>query len=64
MLLCPVLYDARSFGGKMAFEDFSCFDGDKRLESLVLGMEMGGRVVRVIHADIDAEEVGNNWHEV
>jgi hypothetical protein len=27
-------------------------------------VEMGGRMVRVIHADIDAKEVGNNWHEV
>ena len=46
----PFLHDAGGFDGKVAFEDGPRFDGDERLEPLVFGVEVRGRMIRVNQA--------------
>ena len=58
----PFVHDAGSFDGKVAFEDFPRFYGDKCLEPLVFGVEVSRWMIRVVHADVDAEEIGNDGH--
>jgi hypothetical protein len=46
----------------MPFENFAGVDGHKGFESLVFGMKVSGRVIRVIHANVDSKEIRNDGH--
>lgn len=52
----PLLNDAGRFGGKAAFENFTRFNGDKRLEPLIFGVEVS-RDIRTIQELLGHKDV-------
>ena len=62
MFCRPFLNNTGGFDWKMAFQNATGFDGDKSLETLVLGMKVRRRVIGMVHADIDAKKIGYDGH--
>ena len=54
----PLFDDTRDFSGKLALSNQTRFHLHQRFKSLVLRMDMNGRVVVMPHADDDAEKGG------
>lgn len=62
MAQAPFLDDGGGFLGESSFTDFASLNIYQRLESLVLDVNVGRRVIVVPHADDDAEKHRQNGH--
>jgi hypothetical protein len=64
MVQRPLPHHPCRLARQAALQNFSCFDCDERFKTLIAGMEMPWRMIRVIHADDDAEEQRDNRHRL
>ena len=62
MLLGPFAHEAERTSRQVSCQNLAGLDHDEGLVTLVFDMEMRRAMVGVVHADVDAEEVGNNRH--
>jgi len=62
MIRSPFTHNMGSFGRKMPFEDQTGFDGNEGLATLIFGVEVRGRVVSMVPADVDAKKTGGDRH--
>ena len=62
MLLRPFAHEAQGTSWQTPCQNLTGLDYDEGLVTLVFDMEMRRTMVGVVHADVDAKEVGNDWH--
>ena len=64
MFETPLFDETGSTPGEAPLDDIPRRYLDKRLVPLVLDMKVRWWVVGVVHANVDAKEIGNDWHEI
>lgn len=62
MVQRPLTDEAGRLAGKGAVDDLAVRYGDEGLEALIGGVEVGRRMLVMIHTDDDAEEERNDGH--
>lgn len=62
MVQRPLANEAGGLRRQGAVDDFAVLDPDEGLEALICGVEVGRRMLVMVHADDDAEEEGNDGH--
>ena len=59
----PFFNDRSNLARQLALKNFTCFDCDQGLETLVLSMNVNGRMVVVLHPDDDSKKRCYRWHQ-
>ena len=62
MVQRPLANDPGGLVGQLAVDDLTRVDRDERLEALVAGMEVRGRMIVELHPDHDAKKERNHGH--
>ena len=59
----PFLHDGGDFTRQLTFQHLASLHGNQRFKTLVFSVDVDWRMVIASHADEDAEEAGDGWHE-
>ncbi len=62
MVQRPLPDESCGLGREGAVDDLAVLDPDEGFEALIGGVEVGRRMLVMIHADDDAEEEGDDGH--
>ena len=62
MVEAPLPQQGKRTFWQLALHDGAIFDGNPRLMPLLLHVPMRRRVIGEIHAHIDTEDAGDDWH--